>query len=120
MTAIDMLGTRVSVIIGGFARQKRVAGPAKKAKRLALKNVPAMSQSASAKTARLRLAEAGISARGSSFEDVISTVRRLAGADYGGRANAAKRKVDRHARADANVAKMRAELAGVVVTAPTL
>lgn len=110
-----MLGAKVIPLIGGYARQKALASPEKRAKAFSIRGVPRVSQSGAAISARLALARAGMEMRGRPYEEVVANViRKTSGIEHGGRANAEARKRARYARADANVARMAGRVGGRV------
>lgn len=109
--AVIGLGERL-VLMQGFARQKAVArDPKKKARVIHYRRYVVPSETKESLQARIALAEAAISARGKSFEEVVATVvERCSGKDYGGQAKKEALKKARYAAADANLARMRAKL----------
>lgn len=100
------------VMMRGFGRQKAIArDPKKKARSIAFRRYVVPSETRESLAARIALAEAGIGARGRSFEEVIANVMSAtSGKDYGGRRKAAALKRARYSAADANLARMRAKV----------
>jgi hypothetical protein len=102
------------VMMQGFGRQKAVArNPAKKARSLSFRRYVVPSETRESLGARIALAEAGISARGKSFEEVIATVmQNCSGKDYGGARKAQALKQAGYRVADANLSRMRSKIGG--------
>ena len=109
---VRALGEEVSLMRIG-RRQLKVRGPRKRDKPLMViksKSVP--SHTPYWLEAAIALAEAGISARGRSFEEVIATViDRCAGRQYKPDEVRRMEKEARYRQADANLERMRRELA---------
>lgn len=103
------------VIMQGFSRQKAIArDPAKKSRMFAFRRYVVPSETRESLQARISLAQAAISARGRSFEEVVANiVSSCSGKDYGGKAKANSLKSARHAAASANVTRMQAKLSRV-------
>lgn len=109
--AVIGLGERL-VIMQGFARQKAVArDPKKKARVIHYRRYVVPSETKYSLQARIALAEAAISARGKSFEEVIATVvERCSGKTYKPADVREAEKRARYLAADANLKRMKEKL----------